>query len=246
MKRIRLTFVLAGVLWLGLWGTAQAYYIEYLYSPTANYSDALALDYTSNFVYTKDENNASAAEEAGASAFQISAESQVYTRPVTDTGAVTDISLKVNNNTTYYSYAYGYSDSFFEFIIYKDPGDSLSQVEVKVDFQATGGFNLADGATSTYDYALKLNGNEIYYNSGGYDASGAHVDPFVGKFLLDVGVAHTFQLIFSADLDHASITPNEAWYKGKLGLSPAPLPTSVLLLGSGLLGLGLLKWRRKG
>jgi hypothetical protein len=44
---------------------------------------------------------------------------------------------------------------------------------------------------------------------------------------------------------HFSATPKNEWFVSGMDINLVPLPASFLLLGSGLLGLGLLGWRRK-
>jgi len=249
MWRKLLTGSLALGVLLVLLGTAQAYHINFTYGANANYSYAEARHYTDYYTYVDDWDEQYASGEALASAFKTSAEAEAYTRPIGWTDPICEVSGKVDENTTFYSYAYAYSDSWAEFKIAKDVGDTCDLVSVTFKFNATGGFNLDDGATSSYYYFLNVNGNELYKVYDHYCATGTHSDYFETTLNLPVDVTHNFQVVLDGDVDHTSTTENYAWYKADLDIVDIkciPIPSALLLLGSGLVGLTGLAWRRRG
>ncbi|MFZ5450114.1 MAG: hypothetical protein ACOZFS_15905 [Thermodesulfobacteriota bacterium] len=244
MKRIKRVVFLTAALWVALGGTAQAYHIQFIFEEGMDYAQALANSQTAEGINGPD--------GTSAHALDASAESQVFTRPLTATDPLNDIILKVNNSTTESSVAYGGSEGKFNFIIIKDAGDIDNQANVTFDFQATGGFNLATGAISGWEYALMLSdGVNLYDNGGEYFATGTHNDSFSQTYSLNVEEQYLCALAFNAYLARNSAalenTWSDAWYKGDLNISLAnvPLPPAFLLLGGGLIRLISLVRRRQ-
>ena len=234
MGRAKLVVILLSALVLGLGGTAQAYHLDMIYGLDANYAYAQAVHFTSPSEFSQDTKEDSQAGVAHAHALQVSAESQSWARPPGGTDPVAQINLNVNSQTVYYSYAYGYTDSFGEFTLVKDPGDTQNRALVTLKFTIKGAFNLGGDATSRLSYSLKVDGKELYRDNVTYDASGTRDNSYQAKLVLISGETHTFKLTLDGDLDHSSQTLDDAWYTANLEISdiqPAPpVSMSAILL----------------
>jgi hypothetical protein len=225
------------------WG----YQIEYSYGPRANYAYAYS-DHVYELnngidAWTFDEGPGTATAEVHSPAQAPSAITQVITSPI-GAGPVATVNLQVTDRTASYSYCYGWADTRASFTIIKEAGDIADQVPIKFTFHVTSLLNFQNGAYYSYSYSFYLDDSEMHRGTTGLPTLD---DLFIATVDLDVGVPHTFGVSLDGSLSHSTYRLDTALYQATLGvqIQRTPLPPSLLLLGTGFLGLGVLGWLRQ-
>ena len=123
-------------------------------------------------------------------------------------------------------------------------GDTLGSgniYTIRLNYTGNGNPLVASGAVNISNLTLN---NSIMGPNGTYYSG--FTDNFV-YFRYSDGTPFTSTFTIAGDFVFTSNggAPNFPGFEFDLSAQPVPLPPSVLLLGSGLLGLGALGWRRK-
>jgi hypothetical protein len=161
----------------------------------------------------------------------------------------------------------GYGDSFFGLKISKDGGDVSNQVYVTLGYKIDGSYTLGNAGsdpnsyfTAQVTYFAELQNSvtqEILGTSAspknkswtGSNTSGSFSDEGLIKFLLDVDTDYYFygglqSLVLAFANDYNLPGSGSSIFDASViikDVSAAPLPGTMLLLGSGLLGLAFLR-----
>jgi hypothetical protein len=146
--------------------------------------------------------------------------------------------------------------------VYRTPWDETSNSAIQnatldltvianTDYFAVGPSNLPNPATLSFTVDQKsltfLWGSPDGFNTLVFSLDGAEVGSFVGSAVTPPASAGSSLVTFAGRFDQISFgsSPNNAFEFASITTTPVPLPAGVVLMLSGLGGLGLMRRRRK-
>jgi hypothetical protein len=265
MKRIGICGFMGIILVLCLGASSWAYNLELIYDSNANVADAYATDWTYYDIPGQVPGSGTVTQSATVGGSPPAGSGVGTTRPVVVLTDHVDNSQSIINTAAtayWYGYGQGFGSSNMGFKIIPGPGEA-SQVMATLGFRVIGTLNIQQ-VPDDYGYnflildyasslvkpgptALSIASNYQYWdttlNSDPYTSGGEITVPLNANELY-VFKSH-LQVDASGYLNDSENSINFAGFVTIKDIQAVPLPPGIVLVGSGLIGLGIFALRRR-